>query len=38
MPKLIFQTVYPDGFEQQKVPLVANIFNQKKIASSKMNA
>ena len=37
MTKLTYQTLYPDNFDKQKVPLVQNIFNEKTIAASRMH-
>ena len=32
MTQLNYQTLYPDRFEQQKVPLVMNVFNKNAVA------
>ena len=37
MTKLNYQTLYPDNFDKQKVPLVQNIFNEKTIAALEMH-
>ena len=37
MTKLTYQTLYPDNFDKQKVPLVQNIFNEKTIAALRMH-
>ena len=37
MTKLTYQTLYPDNFDKQKVPLVQNIFNEKMIVALRMH-
>ena len=36
MTKLNYQTLYPDSFEKQKVPLVVDVFNEKTVAALNM--